>query len=659
MAFWLNLAWWGYAVLWGVLLVHCLLKRRFFPVFGPGPGTKLFWLATFVFMNPLLTLLYVAFGIILKPKEAGTRKINAGGITCLALALVVIGVFEVPWPGHEKGITVLQAGRAQSKEGSGLHAQAGVLAANNSLNTSSSSVTSGHTKFSAGSIIIRSESNHQLIDKVCRFMQEKIAELPYVKRVEYQPAGIEVNEPLSRADIMIAVDAARINEGGFGINRTLEADISCTASTDPVAKTSHSRYHNSPPTLTFSMNNRLRHSSTFKGIESGRAKYQQQSENIGKQFLEAMTKQFDTWIEQYGLLPELPAYMYGEAPTHVPFQFLKDRNAKRIHLAGGLMSNCRAVWSYEDQRANIDAFREVRDILREQGWYGGQQMDKETKYPLENFTMNKSDDHIQIFRARGRNESGGIMYGDQEKLQKKLPIIVEYRSLFTSEQADEALRQLFSSDADIETKLMFEDFSSDKSVKQLLLDSVQSQRVTTMDGYLLLARHFAGQEDMTRATDALLMARAMARAESKHDAAGSEIRQLAKKIGDESLATANVGAEYYRRAGFSDISTLDDGAVYELAAGEPLMFYTLTAESQDTDKNDIKTIVVRINKIAGKKEDQYEVEKIEKQQGTSSCSKNGLNENIFLSGSTPGRAPLELRVKKLEDARFRLTLRKG
>ncbi|MHC4168805.1 MAG: hypothetical protein ACYSWQ_17795, partial [Planctomycetota bacterium] len=77
MVFWLNFAWWGYHAIWAVLLIHCLLKRKFFPLFGRGWGTKIFWLITFVFRNPLLTLLYVIFAVILKAEEKNQRRILA------------------------------------------------------------------------------------------------------------------------------------------------------------------------------------------------------------------------------------------------------------------------------------------------------------------------------------------------------------------------------------------------------------------------------------------------------------------------------------------------------------------------------------------------------------------------------------------------------
>lgn len=660
MAVWLNLAWWGYIALWAALLIHCLLKKRFFPLFGRGLGTKVFWLITFVFFNPLLTLLYMIFGVFSKADEVSVRKIHVRGAICLALVLVVIGVFELPRPDRPKNeITILQAGQEKEKEkGFDFQAQAGVLQANNSLSTSTGSSTSGNAKFIAESIVIRSESDHILIDKVCRFMQEKIVELPYVERVEYWPSGVEMNDPLSRADIIIVLDARKIAGGGFGIDQKLEADISCYMGTEPVEKSHHSYYTNSPPVIRFSMNSHLRHSSHFKGIESGRAKYKQQSENIGQQFVEAIKKQFDKWVEGHGLLPELPEYMYGREVVDVEFEFLKERNAKRIHHSGGLLTNYDAVWSYEDQRTNDEVFKEVRDILREQGWTGGNQLDTESKHKRESFTMSKGDDHMQIFRKRGRKDSGGILYGDSESLEKKLPIIVEYLSLFTDEQINDILGKFFASDADLDTKLMFEHFGSDESVKQLLFDSVESQQVKTMDGYLLIGRYYAKKDQMTKATEALMMARALGRADREHNPASNEIKELVKKIGDESLAKADIGIEYYQRAGFVDISTLGDGVVYERGLDEPLMFYTVLAQKEGDKKTNIQTVVIRISRLTNT-EDHYEVEKITKQRNTSSHGKNGLTNTIFLYDSVDRKEPFRLDVEKLEGERFKLTVRKG
>ena len=48
-----------YLVIWAIILVHCLQNNNLYPIFGNGWGTKVFWIFTFVFFNPLLSLLYI------------------------------------------------------------------------------------------------------------------------------------------------------------------------------------------------------------------------------------------------------------------------------------------------------------------------------------------------------------------------------------------------------------------------------------------------------------------------------------------------------------------------------------------------------------------------------------------------------------------------
>ena len=59
----------GYMVVWAVLLIACLRKREFCPIFSDPRRTRFFWLATFVLVNPLLTILYLVFGQ-LRPAQA-------------------------------------------------------------------------------------------------------------------------------------------------------------------------------------------------------------------------------------------------------------------------------------------------------------------------------------------------------------------------------------------------------------------------------------------------------------------------------------------------------------------------------------------------------------------------------------------------------------
>jgi len=657
MIIWLNLAWWGYVALWGALLIHCVLKRSFFPLLGPHWATKGFWLITFVFINPLLTLTYLIFGVFVRAQ--GTRTTNLLTLRVVGLVLVfgIMSVFELPHPVPEKRHTTLRHGDIppEKRHRLSLGAQAGVLEAKNGMNSSTSSSTSGHARFSAKRISIRCESSHTLMDKVCRVMQQKMAALPYVEAVDYWPYGIDQTDSFSRADVYMVIRAHNLSEKAFGIHRKGDADISCYIGDQPEPKYHHTS-RGSAPTLHFSMNARLQHRSVFKGFESQPWKYKQQSINIAQQFLDTITKQFDKWIKQYGLIPELPEYMYGTGTMEVPFDFLKHRNATCLHRSEGLLKNSCIVWRYEDDRNNSEAFSEVRDLLKAQGWRGGHALDEEGDHRLESFTMSREDSHIQIFRQRGRDEHGGILYGDQETSAEKLPIIVEYVSLFSREQIDDALRQLFASDVDIETKLLFENTSHHAQVKQLLLDSVKSQQVKTMQGYLWVGRYHASQKDMDLATGALMLAKAMSRTVREHHPAKNEFKSLAKQIGDESLAAAEIGVEYFQRAGFMDISAVDHGTVFERALNDPLMFYLRPAALKKEDEGtSIKTIIIRIASATGDKT-QRQVETITKAANQSSSRIGGLSENILIHTPVIQEGSFRLKIKELEGDRFKLTV---
>lgn len=92
-----------YLIIWSALLIHCLFRREFYPIFGRRWGTQILWLVTFVFLNPLLTIVYFVFGFLLRPPKAdeykeGSRTARTGFGSAIAIACigVVLVLFELP-----------------------------------------------------------------------------------------------------------------------------------------------------------------------------------------------------------------------------------------------------------------------------------------------------------------------------------------------------------------------------------------------------------------------------------------------------------------------------------------------------------------------------------------------------------------------------------
>lgn len=244
-----------YLLLWLVLLVHCFRKKRFFPILGTGLSTKILWMVTFLFFNPVLTLLYVIFGLTLRPPVG--RKVRILGRVGSVLAVVLIAatliLFEMPAIGRQEGPVVIAKDDTQTTDKSALtfEANAGKLASSNNYSTSTFSSHSQNARFSAASILILCQDDHLLLDKVARGLQQQLAAQPYVQRVTYYPPSEAADMKEMLPDVFVMLAIGRIDETKSPIGRKLNATITCSAGRTLYPGHSHTFYSNSPPVIKY------------------------------------------------------------------------------------------------------------------------------------------------------------------------------------------------------------------------------------------------------------------------------------------------------------------------------------------------------------------------------------------------------------------------
>ena len=218
-----------YLVVWSALLIHCLLKQEFYPIFGRRLGTKVLWLLTFIFLNPLLTLIYFVFGFLLRPPKAKADEqadssqsvpVSLGSAVAIALIGIVLVFFEMPSiPGKSKPAVIRNGSeKDKSTEQKGLfdrfQVHIGTIDARNNMQTYSSASAGDGTRVSMRNIMIISQSPHNLLDRAMREFQMSLAQLPYVGEVAYYPSGtlpkpggllpdvfVTVNMPLRQREI--------------------------------------------------------------------------------------------------------------------------------------------------------------------------------------------------------------------------------------------------------------------------------------------------------------------------------------------------------------------------------------------------------------------------------------------------------------------------
>jgi len=584
-----------YLVIWSGLLIHCLFQREFYPIFGRRWGTQILWLVTFVFLNPLLTLVYFVFGVLLQPPKAGEHKEgsrNARTSFVSAIAIVCIGVwlvlFELPLRADKaEPVVILNESEEENSavpndSFNKFGAQIGTISARNSVQTLSSISAGSGERVSMRNIMLFCQSPHSLLDRTAREFQKSLAKLPYVSKVAYYPYGIRPTPGVNLPDVFITITMPEVDEKTFLRSRYIKALIQWTVGGSLFAGTTDSVNNYTPPLVKFDIESQLEHESKMFGIESSRAKYKLAAEGICTEMIKSISKQFENLLTKYGQMPKLPEILNGTYHEPPELSFLEGDKVEQLISGKGLLKNNHTLWRFEEERKTDTALAAYRDELNTLGW-GQEDLGKEY------LRMQKGNEHIYIFRHRHRDSKAGeFFWREFEKRASDISFIADYESYLTSDQMQKALDALLDCDVEIKTTLVFEKYFSTPQQLERLRSIIEQSSVRTLDGCLMLARYWADRGEMEKGRRLLLHARAMQRTEKGHNVRAEEIKNLAQKLGDESLAEVPITEEIFREMGFINIEQLTERMEIERSIDEPVLFY------QRLDDDELKTFALRV-----------------------------------------------------------------
>jgi hypothetical protein len=711
-----------YLIVWSALLVHCMFRREFYPIFGRGWGTKILWLLTFVFLNPLLTLVYFVFGFLLSVRKSKADKrgdnshtvgVSLGSAIAIALIGIVFVFFEMPsrystnnkYPvsriqDPESGcrpISILvekQGSRIENPESTpasagvtsslwiqGLAAHIGTIHASNNVQTLSTASAESGAIVSLRNILIICQSPSDLLDRSMRKFQESLIKLPYVGQVAYYPYGTRPEPGGLLADVFIIVNMPVVNEKSFIHSRYLKAIINLTVGSSIFAGTSHSdqsgglegdpisqgphfakRLRNGNPqkygeigtqAVRFDIESRLEHESKMFGIESAQAKYDLAANGISSELIGSVSKQFENLLDKYCRMPKSSRMLCGTYHEPPEFPFLKTGNVQQLISGYGLLKNNHTVWRFSDKRDVNMALTAYRDELKNLGW-GQDDLGKDY------LRMQKENKHIYIFRQRQRDiKAGTIFWNEPEKMDSETTLIADYQSDFTDNQVQKAMDALLDSDVDLKTLLVFEKYFSTPAQLERLRSIIEQSTVLTLDEYLMLARYWVDRGQMDKGRVALLRARAMQRTEKSHNIRTKEIKSLAEKLGDESLAEGPVDEEVFQQIGFINIERLKEPIETEKSINEPVLFYR---HVNDGGLQTFALRVVRSHESSGLMP--YHLLTVESMNGSVSSSENSgkMKSNDTWEGETSIEAltgeskSIRVQVKCLDDENFLFTV---
>ncbi len=582
-----------YLVIWSALLVHCLLQRRFYPVFGARWGTKIFWILTFVFLDPLLTFLYFVFGFLLRPAKGAPpgKPVRFGSAAAIAFVAFVLVFFEWPLLDGRKPVILRNDGRRGCRpvlsDRRGLcpvpwgQAHLALVKAKNGVQTFGSTSAESDDRASLRSIVLICQSPHLLLDCAARQFQKALIALADVEKVEYYPYGTLPEPGGTLPDIFIAVDMLELREKAFLCNRRLGAVIQWQVSNMLFPGPAQANYANVPPTARFYMESRLDHNSTMMGIESPRSLYKVEADGIAAEMVKSVSKQFANLLDKYGQMPPVPAALYGTYREPPDFSFLKDNKAERLISASGLFRDNLSIWRFAEQRRTDEALTAYRDQLQAAGW------GSET-FAKDYLQMQKENEYIYVFRDRRKDLPAGAAESGESDKPASSTMIAHYESYFTGERIQKAMDALLAGETQTRTLLAFEWCLRTPEQAERLRAAIEAGPVGTLDGFLALGRYWADRGQADKGRESLMRARAMQRAEKQRNAKSGAIRALAKKLGDENLVEAPVSEQVLCDVGFVNAGQLSGPLEIEKALDEPVLLY------RRLDDGRLRTVALRV-----------------------------------------------------------------
>ena len=650
-----------YLIIWSVLLIHCFFRREFYPIFGTRWGTKVLWLLTFVFLNPLLTFIYFVFGFLLRPPKTDKRSkfVGFGSAAAIGCIGVVLVLFELPFSGYEAEPVVIQTETGEEKPAEqseslgGFEIHAGTIEANNSVHTLSSTSAGGGAGVSTREVLIICQKPHRLLDRAAREFQKSLVQLSYVDKVTYYPFGTWPKLGGLLPDVFITIDMHVVNEENFIFSRKLKTVIKWKAGSSMFAGSSHSVHAYTPPSIKFNIESRLDHNSKMMGIENPRAKYKLEADDISREMIKSISNQFENLLDKYDRLPKLPETLHGTYHEPPEFSFLKDAMVERLISGRGLFKNNHTIWRFADERGTDEVLTAYRDELNTLGW-------AEKDLSKEYLRMQKGTEHIYIFRQRRQDiETGIVVRSEPDKSASRRPMIAHYESCLSSDQMQKAMDAFLDSGVDMKTLLVFEKYFRTPQQRERLRSIIEQSPVHTLDGCLVLAYYWADRGEMDKARGSLLRARAMQYAEKEHNVKAQEIKSLAKKLGDEGLAEAPLDENVLREMGFMNIEQLTESLEIEKALDEPVLFY------RRLDSDQLQTFALRIVRSRELSSPvPYRLLTVEKRKGSSSSSETGGTvkpDGVWIAESNPydlaGKdEPTQFKIECLGDERFLFTV---
>jgi len=533
-----------------------------------------------------------------------------------------------------------------------LEVQAGKLAANNTLTSTSSETHRDGARFACRHLTILNRSDHPLVARAGAELLKRMKKLGYVERIDYYPDGFQPEPGQAAADVLVTIELDKIEESGLLVRRKVDATISVSAGSSMYHSRCSYSDHLSPPLLESDWQATLHHRSTTTGIASSASKHKQAAEDIAEQIAKALTKQFDKCRDKYGCLPELPDAFYPPYREPPSLPLLEKYEVEQVCSHHRLMSHNETFWQLTTAKDRAEVLTDIQQTMEAAGWTTSSISTKENSLP--HLRMSRGATVLEVF-PRERRHAGVVIQGSAESSDPGAEVLyVRYLDRMTRDQVSKAIDRALDEGIDSGALMLFMPYLQGDQ-QERVLEKLKASKAGAPREWLAMAGLYRRLKRDDEAREALLRARAMLRTVHEQGNLPNRIQSLAKELGDEELVKKPIHPALLRELGFVELKSGENIPDVKLGVDQPANFLGHKSDGQ------LKTFSLRVVEDVSKEgKAVYQLAHVESVDGSRSWGKVGnLGEQSPVShhGSLEGVGEMTFQIVKLPgQERFRLSI---
>jgi hypothetical protein len=577
-----------YLVIWAICLIHCLRKRRFYPVFGHGNGTKVFWLLTFLCFNPLLILWYFFFGVLAPAdREKSLARTAVVVLPSLCFAGLWLVPFFLPGPGTDPVITARDpaTGEMPMPSETNFHMSAGVNEFQSGLDTTNSHSGSPDNRVAMSAVQIRVEGANPVLQHAARELHRQLAALPSIETVHRVTLGNEATPVGTRQPEVYVTLRLDVSEDAPWRPLHRQGRLIVTAGSEPVVAASQYYDTYTPPRITWTWRSTVSFEDAFRGVYTPGTPDKLTGERLGTTVFEALHKYLQEIREEEGMMPPLPDSFYGPfIEASVP-EFPEAAQAELIYSVYGLMTNNASLWRFEHTGTPEVLLRSFFDTFTARGWRG-----EDFREEMGHVRLTDQEDVIELFPNRPHPGQGLVPEAPETAATRWN---IRYLDRFGKDQIAAALQDLFDSDADPRTLLMFwREFQTFGPYKPFVA-RLETDAPGLLPVQLLLARDALYDRSPERARAHFDRAVALAWIDPDGHDYRSEMKRIAEDLGLDEQAVTEPGRAALVEAGLLPLADFQDPTAFEVAPDAPAGVFS------EEDGVPVEALVFRVREENG------------------------------------------------------------